>query len=64
MKIASVAPIEDFSEEVTELTESEEQAVAEVGGQRGQIRNGDHFFFGSELCTNGVSGSEELDWKI
>ena len=33
--MASVAPIEDFSEEVTELTESEEQAVAEVGGQRG-----------------------------
>ena len=39
LKIACAVPIEYFSEEVMELAEREEQAVAEVGRQLGQIQN-------------------------
>jgi len=51
LKIVGAAPIEDFTEEIPELTEGEEQAVAEVGGQRGEIRNRDH----------GVGNGRDLD---
>lgn len=37
-------PIKDLPEEITELAKSEEQAIAEVGCQGGQIWNCDHFF--------------------
>jgi hypothetical protein len=36
-------PIEDLPEEVTDLAEREEQAVAKVRRQRGQVRYGYHF---------------------
>lgn len=42
LEIARLPPINDFSEEVSQLAEGKEQAVAEVGAQRGQIRNGYH----------------------
>jgi len=32
LKIVGAAPVEDFAEEIPELAEGEEQAVAEVGG--------------------------------
>lgn len=51
LKIVGAAPVEDFAEEIPELAEGEEQAVAEVGGQRGEIRNGDH----------GVGNGRDLD---
>lgn len=42
LKVAGLPPIDDFAEEVAQLAEGEEEAVAEVGGQRGQIRNRNH----------------------
>lgn len=36
-------PINNFTEKVAKLAEDEEEAVAEVSCQGGQIRNGDHF---------------------
>lgn len=42
LKIAGTPPIEDLPEEVAELTESEEETVAKIGGESGQIRDGDH----------------------
>ena len=35
-------PIDDLPEKVTELAEHEEQAVAEVRGQRGPVRDRYH----------------------
>ena len=56
LKIASAVPIEYFSEEVTELAKREEQAVAEVGRQLGQIQNCYHFH--SKLCDNGFESEK------
>ena len=53
---ACAVPIEYFSEEVMELAEREEQAVAEVGRQLGQIQNCYHFH--SKLCDNGFESEK------
>lgn len=42
LKIARVPPIKDFSEKIAELTKGEEEAIAKIGGQGGQIRDGNH----------------------
>lgn len=42
LEIVRAAPVKDFAEEIPELAEGKEQAVAEVGGQRGEIRNRYH----------------------
>lgn len=42
LKIARVPPIKNFSEKIAELTKGEEEAIAKIGGQGGQIRDGNH----------------------
>ena len=56
LKIANAVPIEYFSEEVTELAKREEQAVAEVARQLGQIWNCNHFHL--KLCDNGFESEK------
>ena len=56
LKIAYAVPIEYFSEEVMELAKREEQAVAKVGRQLGQIQNCYHFH--SKLCDNGFESEK------
>jgi len=43
LKIAGVEAIEDFTKEITEMAKNEEQSIAEVGAQGGQIWNLNHF---------------------
>lgn len=43
LKIVGAAPVEDFSEEISELTESEKQTVTEIGCKCSEIRNRYHF---------------------
>lgn len=42
LKIASFPPVNDITEEIAQLTKSEEQSVAEVGCQGSYIRNRNH----------------------
>jgi hypothetical protein len=55
-------PIEDLSEEVTELAEREEQAVAEVRRQRGQVRYRYHFrpLFGFQALQQWLDLEEKV----
>lgn len=70
LEIARLPPINDFSEEVSQLAEGKEQAVAEVGAQRGQIRNGYHLrplkppklSWKLELANNGCLIWNGLNW--
>lgn len=59
LKIAGLPPIKDFSEEITELAKGEEQAIAEVSCQGGQIWNGDHIWIGSEEAESEISDERE-----
>lgn len=62
LKIASLPPIEDLPEEVTELAEREEQAVAEIRRQRGQVRYRYHFrpLFGFQALQQWLDLEEKV----
>lgn len=67
LKVVNRPPIEDFPEKVSELAKGEEQAVAEVRGQRGQIRDRYHFFAlpaNSKLSNNGRIWKKEMKGEI
>lgn len=42
LKIARVPPIKNLPEKIAELTKGEEEAIAKIGGQGGQVWDGNH----------------------
>ena len=54
LKVIGATPIDHSAEEISELAEGEEQAVAEVGGQGGDVRNRNH------VCEWGTARSGKL----
>lgn len=52
-------PVSNLTEEVTELAEGEEEAVAEISCQGGQIRDGDHL--GNAEIRSG--GGQWRQWR-